>query len=51
MYMGDADDLSNLDRDESLLYGQYGGPGGLQSNLKLVKLVYSNNKNVFYNNL
>lgn len=25
----DADDLSNIDPDESLLYGQYGGRGGL----------------------
>lgn len=24
-----ADDLSNIDPDESLLYGQYGGRGGL----------------------
>lgn len=26
-----ADDLSNIDPDESLLYGQYGGRGGLGS--------------------
>ncbi|RKF73804.1 Regulator of nonsense transcripts 1-like protein [Golovinomyces cichoracearum] len=27
-----ADDLSNIDPDESLLYGQYGGRGGLTTN-------------------
>lgn len=26
---GDTDDLSNIDADENLLYGKYGGRGGL----------------------